>query len=321
MLKAVKDTNDHLQKPRRRRLRTIAMLPTLLTLGNLYFGFMAVYFCGREMHDIGAGISANDVLTMGRRSIEALAPSFLSIAAWMLLSAMICDALDGRVARRTGRTSKFGAQMDSLADMVSFGVAPALMVMTMIRRELAQWGYAPFGFDQFGQAAVFISIIYVCCAALRLARFNVETSVDETAHQGFRGLPSPAAAAALVSLIFLHDRLDTSGGWQRTADVITKIMPLCTLTIGLLMVSRVPYVHAVSAFLRRRPFGHMVPVLLAFAMLLLYPEHLIVVAAWAFVASGPLRMILDKIKGTPLESQNDENQTNNSADEITRKQA
>ncbi|MHC4479217.1 MAG: CDP-alcohol phosphatidyltransferase family protein [Planctomycetota bacterium] len=273
------------------------------------------------MHDIGAGISAADVLTFGRQSIERLAPSFLSIAAWMLVAAMICDALDGRVARRRAQTSRFGAQMDTLADMVSFGVAPALMMMVMIRRELIQWGHAPFGFEQFGQAAVFIAIIYVCCAALRLARFTVETSVDEASHRGFRGLPSPGAAGAIISLIYLHDHLGTSGGWQRTADVITKLLPLCTLFIGLLMVSRVRYVHAVSAFLRRRPFGHVVPILLAFALLLLYPAQVAVVLAWGFVVSGLVRTIVVRVTASPRKPEREISEPNEAGEDITRKQA
>jgi len=322
MLKPVNDDRDSPEQqthPRRPRLREIPMLPTLLTLGNLYFGFMAIYLCGREMHDLGAGIGATDVLTLHSVKLEALAPSFLAIAAWMLVAAMICDALDGRVARKRAQMSRFGAQMDTIADVVSFGVAPALMMIIMVRREIIQLGFVPFGFGQFGQAAVFVGIIYVCCAALRLARFTVETTLDESAHHGFRGLPTPAAAAAVISLVYLHDHLGALPGWAGTANVITRALPICTLLIGLLMVSRVRYVHAVSAFLRRRPFGHMIPVLLAFALILLYPAHSAVVLAWGFVISGPVRMLIDKI-WAPQEQQTDTDD-HNTQHETTRKQA
>ena len=295
-LKPISETEEPSGRParpkrRRRRLRTIAMLPTLLTLGNLYFGFLAMYYCGREMHDLGAGVSAAAVLTLKSQRWEALAPTYLSIAALMLVAAMICDALDGRVARLTERTSKFGEQMDSLADVVSFGAAPALMMVTLVRRELFEWTYVPFGFERFGQAAVLIGAVFVCCTALRLARFSVEASVEEAAHRGFRGLPSPGGAGAVISLVFLHDHLDAPGGWVAGADVITKALPILTLLVALLMVSRIPYVHAVSALLRRRPFGHAVTVLLAVPLLLLYTQQLLAVLAWSFVVSGPVRML------------------------------
>jgi CDP-diacylglycerol---serine O-phosphatidyltransferase len=266
------------------------MLPTLLTLGNLYFGFAAVYCVGRELQDLGAGVHATDIRTLNSDFIEARAPSFLAIAAWMLVAAMICDALDGRVARRTGQASKFGEQLDSLADVVSFGVAPAFMMIVLIRRELAQWGFAPFGFDRFPQMAVFIGVVYVCCTALRLARFNVEASLEEASHRGFKGLPSPAGAAGLASLIFLHDHLDITLGYRTPAEFIARVLPLCTLVLALLMVSRVPYTHAVSSFLRRRPFGHVVLVLLVVPFLLLYTQLMTVILSWAFVLSGPVRM-------------------------------
>ena len=291
------------KRPRRQRLRTIAMLPTLLTLGNLYFGFAAAYYCGREMQDLGAGREASEVETLKSAFFEARAPSFLSIAVWMLMAGMICDALDGRVARKTGRSSKFGEQLDSLADIVSFGLAPALLMVTLTQRELSQWGYAPFGFEEFGRVAVFIGAIYVCCAGLRLARFTVEATVEEASHHGFRGLPSPGAAGAVASLVFLHDQLDVPGGWPATAAVIAKILPACTLMIALLMVSSIPYAHAVSSFLRRRPFGHVVPVLLVIPLLLRYTEQVLAIAAWSFIASGLVRFAWRKIKAKPVRAE------------------
>ena len=126
-------------KRRRKRLRTIAMLPSLLTLGNLFFGFLAIYCCGLEMHDLGAKIDASTVLTLHSARIEAIAPTYLAVGVLMLIGAMVCDSLDGRVARMTGQASKFGEQLDSLADAVSFGVAPAFLMVTMMRRELSQW--------------------------------------------------------------------------------------------------------------------------------------------------------------------------------------
>ncbi len=298
MLKAVSHSDDHPQpelRRRKRRLRSIAMLPTLLTLANLYFGFAAIYCCGREMLDLGAGVPPDKVRTLNSDFFEARAPSFLSIAVWMIVAAMICDALDGRVARKTGKSSKFGEQLDSLADVVSFGVAPAMMMLMLTRREMTQWGYVPF-FGRFPQVTFFVASIYVCCAALRLARFNVEATLDETAHKGFKGLPSPGAASGVASLVFLHDHLDIRMGWHHTAEVIAWLMPLATLAVALLMVSRVQYRHAVSTFLRRRPFWHVIAILFVIPILLVYTELTAVALAWVFIAGGPVRTLLRMLK-------------------------
>jgi CDP-diacylglycerol--serine O-phosphatidyltransferase len=266
------------------------MLPTLLTLGNLYFGFAAIYCCCREAQDLGRGVQVDDVRTLNSDFVEAKAPSFLSIGFWMIAAAMLCDAFDGRIARRTGAASKFGEQLDSLADAVSFGVAPALMMAILVRRELSlEW---PSDFARhYSQLALFFAAFYACCAALRLARFNVETSLDEAAHRGFKGLPSPGAAAGVVTLVFLHDWLDITKHWDGIAAVVVWLLPLLTLALALLMVSRVPYTHFLSSFLRRRPLSHVLPILLLVALIVRYTELTLTTAAWIFILSGPIRLM------------------------------
>jgi CDP-diacylglycerol--serine O-phosphatidyltransferase len=302
MLKPVKPPQmtspEHIAAKHKRRLRRIGMLPTLLTLGNLCLGVGAIYLCGREMFDQGAERTPQDALTWNSGFLENLAPSYLSIGVWMLVGALICDALDGRVARKTGAESKFGEQMDSLADMVSWGVAPALIMMTMVIREIIEWRiYQPFGYDRFGQLTVLIGLIYASCTALRLARFNVETSMADASHEGFKGLPSPGAGGFVCSMVWLHDHLDQTGGWIRTADLITHILPFCALGVALLMVSQVPYRHAASILLKRRPFSHVIPFLLVLPLLLLYTKQTLTVVAWIFVLSGLARWAWDKYKG------------------------
>ncbi|GMU21070.1 MAG: hypothetical protein AMXMBFR13_11640 [Phycisphaerae bacterium] len=302
MLKSLHNDDDGPDRPkrvRRRRLRTIAMLPTLLTLGNLFFGFAAIYQCTRETEDIGRQVPPAAKRTLESDFFEARAPSYLSIACWMLVASMLCDALDGRMARLTKRASKFGEELDSLADIVSFGVAPALMMATMVRREMAQLGFAPFDFPRFGQLAVFVGLIYACCAALRLARFNAETSPDESSHRGFKGMPSPGAAGAVVSVILLHDHLDHAAMWPGFAAVLTRVAPLLTLCMALLMVSRVPYTHAASSFLGRRPLWHVVLVLLLLPFLFLYTELMLFLLAWAFAFSGPVKWVLRRGRPQP----------------------
>ena len=301
MLKPARgDIEDSAHPPRRRRrLAAVAMFPTMLTLGNLIFGFAAIYQCGLEMRDIGRNVTPAARKTLESVFFEARAPSYLSVAVWMLVAAAICDALDGRVARLTKRASKFGEQLDSLADVVSFGVAPGLMMVTLMRREIEQMGYAPFGITQFYRLVVFVGVIYACCAALRLARFNVETSPEESAHHGFKGLPSPGAAGAVISVILLHDHLDHAEMWPRVAGVLTRAYPLLTLAIALLMVSRIPYTHAVSSFFRRRPIGHVVLLLLLLPLLIVYSELTLFFLAWAFVLSGPIRALFHRGRPQP----------------------
>jgi CDP-diacylglycerol--serine O-phosphatidyltransferase len=212
----------------------------------------------------------------------------------MIIGGMLCDTLDGRVARKTGQSSKFGSELDSLADTVTFGLAPAMMMVVLTRREIAEWGAAPLGFSRFGEVALLIGFIYVCCTALRLARFNVETSISEAHHQGFRGLPSPGAAAAVVSTIFLHEYLEWVKGLSFLADILVVALPLLTLALAWLMVSRVPFLHAASAFFRRRPFWHMAPILVAFGLIILYTELMFFIGAWAFVLSGLVKLLTGK---------------------------
>ncbi|HPD31522.1 MAG TPA: phosphatidylcholine/phosphatidylserine synthase [Phycisphaerae bacterium] len=282
---------------KRRRLRTIGMLPTLLTLGNLCFGFAAIHSCGRDLEEIHAPRSPDVALTFRRELLQKYAPSFLSFASWMIVGSLLCDALDGRVARKTGQASKFGEQLDSLADIVSFGVAPAVMMVTLVHREITQWGYAPLQFQHFGRLTLFVGIIYACCAALRLARFNVEASLDEAAHQGFKGLPSPGAAIAVISVVFLHESIDASSEWAQSANFLTKVLPFCTLVLALLMVSRLRYAHAANWLLRRRPLEHVILILLAFPLIWIYTELSLLVIAWAFALSGPARYVAGRLTG------------------------
>lgn len=325
MLKAVHHTPKTRERGKRwkqrRPLRTISMLPTLLTLGNLMFGVAAIYYCGREMQHLGADKSVAEALTLPRLFPPALAPTFLSIAVWMILGGMIMDTLDGRVARKTGQSSSFGVQLDSLADIVSFGVAPAILAITLVHRELLEWQAAPLGFTPFGKAAVFLAFVYVCCAALRLARFNVETTVDEASHEGFRGLPSPGAAGALITTVFLHEHLEVVGNWTRTANMLSALMPLLTLALGLLMVSRIRYVHAAHLLLRRRPFWHVVAILLVFVLLLMYTEQVTFVVAWSFVFSGPVGYLVEKIKAPPAEVEDRESHPEQTPEALSKRQA
>ncbi len=159
-----------------RPIRTIAVFPTLLTLGNLMCGFFAIVVASR----IDKPETLLDTVTM-------VDTQNVMISGWLIFLAMVFDGLDGYVARLARTTSDFGAQLDSLCDMVSFGVAPGFLMVKMCPR-FTYW---------HDQAVWVIAAAFAACAALRLARFNVETNDDDD-HLYFSGLPSPAAAAVIA---------------------------------------------------------------------------------------------------------------------------
>jgi CDP-diacylglycerol--serine O-phosphatidyltransferase len=235
--------------PRRRRkrlrLKEVPVLPSMVTLANLFFGFLAVAKVADALRVTSPGAAFSEVLP------------YFETAAILVFVAMVCDALDGRVARMTGQTSNFGAQLDSLADMVTFGLVPAFIAKTLV-----DWHaqddvnrLLPIGPKLFYAAAA----VYVLGAAMRLARFNVEVGADEEEHREFKGLPSPAAAAVVCSLIALFcTRGDDSGALGRWLlepahyDLVVQLMPGVLVLLGLLMISQVPYPHAVFALAKGR---------------------------------------------------------------------
>lgn len=284
------------RRHRRRRLKSVAVLPTLLTLGNLLCGFAAIYFCMRSVYGVGAGQDPYSALPVKPAQLERYLSSFLALAAWCLFAGMLFDGLDGRVARISGSASKFGTELDSLADIVTFGTAPAVLAIALMinaRHELS-----PLTDHPVGRARWMLVALYVACAGMRLARFNVETSVEESHHLGFKGLPSPAAAGVIASLVALHERLLYPGivrTWlpaEQIAAVIETAIPFAAGLLGLLMVSRMNYTHVVSVYLReRRPIGHLVVALAAIVVVLLFTEATAAVLFSAYAMSGPVRWV------------------------------
>ena len=207
----------------------IYFLPNLMTAGNLFCGFAAVIKCiqARLLTDAGeyATLHADQSATV-----------LYTHAVWLILAAVIFDSLDGRLARMGGRTSLFGAEFDSLADVVSFGMAPALMVFFLILapREEYQW---------FRELGWMIAFIYLLCGAVRLARFNVITNPllhrsDAESHKDFVGLPIPAAAGTVASLVLLLLNMSRNAKELRQ---LTLGLPLILILVSFLMVSTVRY--------------------------------------------------------------------------------
>lgn len=298
LLKPLSADQDRQPRLRRRRLKNVPVLPTLLTLGNLLCGFSAIYFCMRTVYSVGADISPTDVKTLHSEHLERLLPSFLAIGGWCIFLGMVFDAFDGFAARISHKASRFGVELDSLADVVTFGVAPAILIIAVLTQAKHDWQIAPLDEDRLGRGRWMLLAVYVACAAIRLARFNVETSMEEAAHRGFKGLPSPAAAGLIASLVILHERLSfrrvlaglNTGPWL--ADWIATAMPFVALITALLMVSRFDYRHVINVYLRgRRPVGYVVVAMAGLIVFMLQPEFTIAAGMCVYVLSGPARRV------------------------------
>lgn len=205
----------------------IYFLPNAMTAGNLFCGFMAVVSC------IHARL-AETALTL--EYLDSTAAEHYRYAVWFILGAAAFDALDGRLARMGGRESLFGAEFDSLADVVSFGFAPALLMFFFILSPTQ-------GIQEFRNIGWFFGFVYLLCAAIRLARFNVITNPllhrgKKDSNKDFVGLPVPAAAATVAALVLFLLKLFEA---DRSLKGGALALPFLMLLIAVLMVSTVRY--------------------------------------------------------------------------------
>lgn len=285
-------------RPRHRRIRAISIAPALVTLGNLLAGFAAIHFATRPDYAIH------------NPALREWLPTNLAIACYLIFLAMVCDALDGRLARFARTTSDFGGQLDSLADVVSFGAAPAIIATRLVMKTFTIVSPAvlatqpalgdeslvgPVAGTLFGRFCWVAAAAYLCCGALRLARFNTENVPDESAHMHFKGLPIPGAAGALISFVLLNEAVIPTVGPSLAAhkEILAMIMPWICLALGLLMVSRFRYSHLINRYLRgRKPFWMLVVGVLAILAFLMWPQLTLAVALFAFVASGPVGWLI-----------------------------
>jgi CDP-diacylglycerol--serine O-phosphatidyltransferase len=222
-----------MRRVRKQRLKSITILPSLVTILNGIFGFAAII-----------------VTSSGH----------FTLAGYLILLAMVADMLDGRLARMSQNTSSFGGQLDSLCDVISFGVAPALLMLKVSESVLKGW--INYYDASFIQRFIWISAAtYVSCAAIRLARFNVENEEDTSAHMSFIGLPTPASAGVLVSLIIFQ---------QKNMDILSVLcvtiifaLPLVAMGVAMLMVSRIRYPHVLNHYLKgKKQFADLIKALL-----------------------------------------------------------
>lgn len=231
------------------RHRGVYLLPNLFTTGALFCGFYAI--------------------------VTAMNGNFTH-AALAIFGSMFLDGMDGRVARMTNTQSAFGEQYDSLADMVSFGVAPALVVFSWVLQDLGRWGWAA-------------AFIYTACAALRLARFNTQIGVVDKKY--FIGLASPAAAAIVAATVWVWSDSAPTGVWAALVAMVTAFA-------GLLMVSGFRYTSFKSLDFRGRvPFAFMLLIVLIFAALIIYRDQGVLAIAVIYGLSAPVIWLFQFILG------------------------
>jgi CDP-diacylglycerol--serine O-phosphatidyltransferase len=232
----------------------IYILPNLFTTGSLFAGFYGM--------------------------VASMSGDYRIAAIWILVSAVF-DGLDGKVARATGTTSKFGVEYDSLADLVAFGVAPGLMMYS--------WALKPFG--RLGWLAAFL---FVVCGALRLARFNVQVNTVES--KRFVGLPIPAAASMVsATVIFFHHF-----GWPSSYKKLAIIVLIYLLAF--LMVSNVKYYSFKDPeMIKRQPFGFLVLAVLLLIVIAAEPAIMMFSLMICYVLSGPVAFLFSLPRRRRLE--------------------
>jgi CDP-diacylglycerol---serine O-phosphatidyltransferase len=259
-----------LRRVRRQRVKYITVLPSLITLLNGVFGFTAIIFASRGAEQGIAGFS------------------YFAMAGYMVLLAMFADMLDGRLARMSQSTSSFGGQLDSLCDLISFGVAPAFLMLKAVEGRLELT--TPLAGGLFHRFIWLAALAYISCATIRLARFNVENEENEASHMSFAGLPTPAAAGVIVSLIIFHQEV------MPTLDLIIFALPFLTLGTAFLMVSRIRYPHVLNLYIRgKQPFSYLIRVLLFLGLVWWSMQTALVLISGFFAGSGPAKWLYCRI--------------------------
>ena len=279
---------------RRRRvyIRSVYFLPSLATLGNALCGFGAMYIASLPAQTI----PQEDWVTAFFSSHRFIA------ACYMIFFAMGFDAIDGRLARFTRHTTEFGGQLDSLADVISFGVAPAFLALLAFKD--AHPNLAP-PFDRICWA---IGALYVGCAAVRLAKFNVSNELGEQHHFSFLGLPSPGAAGAVAGFVLMQQDLAANpwhghllGLAHSAAAVCIWAVPPIVLVCALLMVSNFRYPHMINRYLRgKRSLQRLIGVLVLILLFVVAHRLVLGIGSLAYALWGPLAYLWFRLRRRTL---------------------
>jgi len=261
----------------------IYALPSLFTCGNMTFGLLSIF-----------------------QSVDG----HFTTAAWFIVCALACDILDGRVARATKTTSEFGVQLDSLSDLISFGVAPAIMMYFVVLN------VHPLTKGKIGIA---IAVLFVLCSALRLARFNVGTTKTPLS-KSFVGLPTPASAGVIISFVLSYEiwfKLDATNELltkhkeglfhslnPRTIPVLIQampkffaVMPVVMIILSFLMVSNIPYESFKRLkFSRPMAFSLLVLLIIIILLIIVFPQNIFFIIFIAYALSGIIMIVPNSIR-------------------------
>ena len=263
-------SNDELNGATPEPARRVPVLPTLITLASAVCGFSSICLAARPGID------------------NAERVGWLTWSAWLILLAMVFDALDGRVARLTKQTSDFGGHLDSLSDVISFGLAPGFLAWQVIKLS------SQFPYEWIERVVWLICALYIVCAALRLARFDVSNRHEESAHRAFVGLPTPPAAGMVASLVILYGSPLVEGTFW-PGIIGNYLLPITVMLLGPLMMSRLRYVHLLhELFKNRRSFPFFVWLILFLFVFFAFWRILLPVLFMLYVLSGLAGFTLDK---------------------------
>ena len=256
----------------------IYLLPNSLTAGNLFFGFLAILRCVQANY-------ATDPLVVSNNYKQAV---------WFILFGVICDALDGRVARLGGSESLFGKEFDSIADIISFGVAPALMMIFLVLTPTVDQ------YPVFLQISWLIGFVYLLCAAVRLARFNVLThpmlppAEQLEGTSDFLGLPVPAAAGMIASLVLVILSLEIPTFDSRS---LALLIPPFMLAIAYLMVSNIQYPSFKDfGWQTQTKVRTFIGLILGLGTAFFFKEFFFALLFFTYIAFGPVRHFVKAYK-------------------------
>jgi len=261
----------------------IFIIPSLFTCGNMAFGILSI--------------------------ISSIDGHFIP-AAWLLVGALACDIIDGRIARMTNTTSDFGMELDSLSDLVSFGLAPGIMMYMLVLNAMGKIGIA-------------IAILYVLCCALRLARFNVLAQSGEV-QKHFVGLPTPASAGVIISFVLSYELLGPENLALniKTIPILMtlmpkffKAMPIVITVLSFLMVSNIPYMSFKKVKLTKvRTIEFFALLIVLIILVVVYPQNIFFLIFSVYAVSGLIfyvpRIIIIKNREKNNETENNEEEKN-----------
>ncbi|MCH7918297.1 MAG: CDP-diacylglycerol--serine O-phosphatidyltransferase [Planctomycetes bacterium] len=232
-----------LKRVRQRPVKSITILPSLVTILNGTFGFAAIVYASMPA------------------ATDELSSPFIATAAALIFCGMLADMLDGQLARMSQSTSSFGGQLDSLCDIITFGVAPAFLMLKVVTHKLDDVDLA--NESLISRFVWLAALTYVSCAMIRLARFNVENEEASADHKTFVGLPSPSAAGVIASLVLLQEKMLPGSQW------VPYLLPFLAIAVAFLMVSRIRYPHVVNYFLGKKPFSYLLKILMGIGLVIL----------------------------------------------------